>query len=329
MFRFIILLFLILLIRLAVFYNAPKSPSISFQTSPSAPQSATSSIRERISRSFNLVLGKDESALLLGIVIGSKGNFNKEFSSAFKKTGVAHVIAASGMNVSMVSSFLLTVSILLFRRQTALIFSGLAIIFYCALANFEPSIVRAGIMAIFAYGSGILGRQNTSLLALFFTAFLMVFISPGIIEDLGFQLSFLSTAGIILLSPFFKGLSNFFLEDLKTTLSAQIATLPVIFFFFSTYSPISILVNLLVLWTVPPLMILGGFAAFVSIIAPVLSKPFLLLSIPLLIYFKSVVLNMSAFAFEYRFENFPWALIAGYYLILLSVILWGYKKTNN
>jgi competence protein ComEC len=119
---------------------------------------------------------------------------------------------------------------------------------------------------------------------------------------------------------------NGIFEDLRTTLAAQLATTPLLIFFFETYSPISIIANLLVLWTVPPLMIIGGVGAFVSLVVPTVSAPVLWLSIPLLSYFEYVTVLLSRFSSEIRIESAPWALVAGYYLIFLAVILSVYKQ---
>ena len=108
----------------------------------------------------------------------------------FQTTGVFHVIAASGMNVSMLSGFLLAVLGRILRRQIALIVSIVAICFYAVLAGLEPSIVRASIMAGIAFTALLLGRQGTALWSLILTALLMLLFNPFLFRDIGFQLSF-------------------------------------------------------------------------------------------------------------------------------------------
>src|SRR3989338_8937722 len=238
MFRILIILSLLLSVRALLFYSQDQT----FSNNQELRLPVIFETKEKIADTFNKILPSEESALLLGIVFGDKGNFDRGYFEAIRRTGVLHVIAASGMNVTMVAG---------------LIFASFAIVLYSALADFEESIVRAGIMAILAYGAGLFGRQNTSLFALFIAIFLMVFFDPRILIKAGFQLSVAATLGIILLDPVFKKLGkNIFFEDLRTTLSAQIATVPILLFYFSTYSPISIIANLLILWVVPPLMIL-------------------------------------------------------------------------
>ena len=328
MLRIIFILSLALLVRLFLFYTSNSALPIhttSFNQELKLP--IITSAKEKTSESFKKTLPADSADLLLGILFGEKGSFDKEYLDALRRTGVLHVIAASGMNVSMVAGVALPVLVLLLKRSQALIVSAILIIIYCAFADFEESIVRASIMAAFAFGAGLFGRQNTSLLALFFAVFTMVMWDPKIVESVGFQLSFAATSGIILLAPIFRKFgNNFLLEDLSTTMSAQIATVPILLFYFSTYSPISILANLLILWTVPPLMILGLIALPLSLIAEVFAVPILWIAFPLLVYFKEVILFLNKFATEFSTDSIPITMILGYYFIVLAGIAAAHKK---
>ncbi len=182
-------------------------------------------------------------------------------------------------------------------------------------------------MALFAFGAGVAGRQNSSFLALFFAAWLMIFWDPTVATSISFILSFAATLGIVLLDPIFKLtiLKQDVLEDFRTTLSAQISTTPILLFSFGTYAPISIVTNLLVLWTVPPLMVLGMIAAVLFWI-PILAAPFVYLCLPLLNYFWAVIDFFAARATPITIENIPWTLIVGYYLILGSAIIYFHKR---
>lgn len=324
--RFLAFLCLLLAIRLLVFYLfPPKIETIS--KTPLRETTIFTQIKDHIKSSYSQNLNPKDSALLMGIVFGDKSldyNSNKKFIS----TGVLHIVAASGMNVSMLTNFLLAFLLLFLRRQHALILTGLSILFYTALADFQPSIIRAAIMAYFALTAGALGRQNTGILTLFFAAFVMIFWDPAVLVSLSFILSFTATLGIILMDPILKQgvLRGSIFEDLRTTFSAQIATTPILLFFFGTYSPISILVNFLVLWTVPPLMILGGIAAILSFITPILAAPVVYLSLPLLTYFWAVVDYFARLSAPWQLKGIPWSLIIGYYLIVLAIVLVFNKK---
>lgn len=324
--RFITLLSILLIVRL-LFFNLfpPKIETIS----KNAFRETTifTQIRGHIKSSYAQNLSGQNADLLAGIVFGEK-DLDKSSNKKFIATGVLHVVAASGMNVSMLTSFLLAFLLLFFRRQYALLATAAAVLFYTALADFQPSIIRAAIMALFAIGAAIYGRQNTAILALLFAAFAMVFWDPGVLTSISFILSFTATLGIILFDPILKRgvFKSSFFEDFRTTLSAQIATTPILLFFFGTYSPISIVTNFLVLWTVPPLMILGMLAAILSFVTPILAAPFVYLCFPLLSYFWGVVEYFARASVPLEIKNTPWAVIVGYYLILGSGILWIRKN---
>ena len=328
MWRFIIFLSLILAVRLVFFYIFQDQSRL-IRTNPRTNITVIREVKDHFKSTYRSALNPKDADFLMGIVFGE--NLDSRSKEKFIQTGVLHVVAASGMNVSMLTSFLLGTLIIFLRRQYALLMTSIIVLFYVALADFQPSIVRAGIMGLFAFGAGLVGRQNTSILALFFTAFVMLFWDPRILTSISFILSFSATLGIILLDPILKRglLKHSFFEDFRTTISAQAATTPILMFFFGTYSPISIIVNFLVLWTVPPLMVLGGAAAVLSLVYKTLALPLIYLAAPLLSYFQSVVDFFAKDVVSIETNSIPWSIVAGYYLILLSGIMWIYKRRSE
>jgi competence protein ComEC len=105
----------------------------------------------------------------------------------------------------------------------------LGVLFYAFLAGFEPSIVRAAAMAIIAFGAALFRRQYFAFVSLFFTGYVMLFYRPSNIFDIGFQLSFLSTFGILGIKPLLPLQKYFLVEGVSTTLAAQLTTFPVLF----------------------------------------------------------------------------------------------------
>lgn len=283
-------------------------------------------IRQKIINLFQSSLQGDSSALMLGIVFGIKQGFSKNFVSELKIAGVMHVIAASGMNITMVSAFVFFLFSSFFKRQLAVFLSIFAVLFYASLAGFEPSIMRASIMGIIAFSSQILGRQQQGLYALFLTAAAMLFFFPQFLLDIGFQLSFAATLGILYIPKIFKNLQTPLSDDFLTTFSAQAATLPILLSNFGTYSIWSIVVNVLVLWTVPVLMILGGIAAISLFIFEPLSKLILYFCIPLLMYFQSIVDYFSKLPGSINLNILPWQFELSYYLFLASFLVVKLKK---
>ncbi|HSX40754.1 MAG TPA: ComEC/Rec2 family competence protein [Candidatus Saccharimonadales bacterium] len=287
--------------------------------------------RSRVIGLFAQTLPPQESSLLLGIVFGIKENMPADFTNSLRTTGVLHVIAASGMNVTMVAGFLTIIFGTLFKRQVGIVLSLFGLLFYAVLAGLEPSILRASVMAGFAFGAQLLGRQTLSVFFLFLTGFVLLVYRPDLVFDVGFQLSFLSTAGILLVKPIVDRLKSFrafrFIgDDIATTTAAQIATLPIMFATFGQYGLVSILVNALVLWTIPILMVLGGVGALVGLVFGGLGKIFLLLSLPFLIFFEKVVTFFGEKGFVLSVANLPGAIIFAYYLFIVAIVLYRKEK---
>lgn len=291
-------------------------------------RSFISQLRKQVIEFFSNTLDRNNSALMLGIVFGIKQDFSPNFASNIQKTGLLHVIAASGMNITMVGGFFSAFLAFFLRRRLAAILTIGLLCFYALLAGLEPSIIRAAIMGILVFTAQILGRQSTSFVALFLAGFAMIMVDPSLILDTGFQLSFMATFGLVFFRPIIYGISRLkpiieksaLGEDLLTTITAQIFTLPILLLSFSNYSPASIISNMLVLWTVPILMIIGGLGVVISFVLEPLGKLIIILSLPLLSFFISVVNFVGQRATVFTLQNVPSSIVVGYYLILISFV---------
>jgi competence protein ComEC len=245
-----------------------------------------------------------------------------------------HVVAASGMNITMLGGFLSVGLVLFLRRQTAIYLTVLGIVIYAVLAGMEPSIVRAAIMGILVFLAQLTGRQSSSFIVLFLAGFIMLMRSPSLIFDIGFQLSFLATFGLIFLRPVFTLIPRIkklvkrtvIGEDLITTLTAQIMTLPILLFNFGNYSLISIPVNAITLWTVPFLMIIGGVSAILGLFIEPLGRLILYFSIPLLFYFTKIVEVFGSFPGQLQVKSLPIIFILGYYLLVFALVIFIRNK---
>lgn len=283
-------------------------------------------IRQRIEDTVLTTIPEKEGGLMLGIILGIRDKIGNDFYSQLKNAGVLHIIAASGENVSITASLLLLLFDKIVKRRLALLFTALGVVFYAFLAGFDPSIVRAAIMALITFGALSLGRQTKGLYALLSTAFIMIFVTPSMLEDVSFQLSFLSTFGILVIKPlldrvFSLRFLSILKEDITTTISAQIATLPVMLAVFGSYSLVTIPVNFLLLWTVPFLMIFGGIGALVSLVLPVVARIFILVSYPFLSYFTTVISVSTRINYSFAVDSLPISIIIGYYLILIAIVI--------
>lgn len=294
------------------------------------------SLRSEAKKLYESTLPPVSSSLLLGIVLGGKHGMPEEFHENLQTVGVLHVIAASGMNVSFVAAFLVAGLGRFFRRPVALFTAVVGIGFYVIVAGFEPSIVRAAIMSTLAMVAAILGRQSIALITLFITGYCMLLVSPGLWEDRGFQLSFLSTLGILAVKPLLfpksglAGVGGFSVkEDIGTTTAAQIAALPILLGVFGNYGLLSIGVNALVLWTIPILMTLGSLAIIFGSIFEPLGKLYLFVSFPFLWFFEMVVTFFGGIGWVLTIPQISPAVWIGYYLLLTAWLFAKRKKVKE
>lgn len=220
-------------------------------------------LRERILGLFGKFLPEPHAALLKGIVLGTKSSLDSNFFEALRTTGTLHVVVASGANIAMFAGGLLGVLALGIGRGKAVWLALTAVWGYVFLVGWQPSIVRAGIMGSIAFLAQALGREFDAWRALFISAGGMLLLEPQWLFDVGFQLSFAATGGILAFSTRIHKLivliPGVIRENLAATLGAQIAVSPILFLSFGQISLIGPLVNALVLWTVPVIM-LGGMA---------------------------------------------------------------------
>lgn len=287
-------------------------------------------IRRRATSFFDENMPEISSKLLNGIVFGGNQGLPRNFLQDLRSSGVVHVIAASGMNVTFMAGALLYIFGAVFKRKIALTIAIFGIIFYAYLSGLEPSIIRASSMSILAFSASFFGRQNLSIVALFITAYIMLFLNPNTINDVGFQLSFLATLGILILKPLIKNKDkNFLIDDLGTTISAQATTLPILLSVFGSYGLLSIVVNGLVLWTVPILMILGSLAVLFSIVFEPIGKVFLFLALPILFFFEKTITFFGNLGWTLTLPPVSPMVWVGYYLIIIAIVIFLQKNIKR
>lgn len=315
-------------------YNTMFFPTI--EARPVDWLSPLAAFRKNLITIFSRSLSPASKSLLLGIVFGIRSTMPKDLAENLRTTGVIHITAASGMNVTMVAGAVFFLLAGFLRRQIAIVIGVLFVWSYALLAGFEPSILRASIMSSFAFGASLLGRQNTGILVLVMTATLMLFITPALLTDAGFLLSCFSTLGIMLFGQVLGGgqylvdplqkneagsLFGGLRQDIQTTIAAQAGAMPILFAYFGQYNLLSIIVNALILWTIPILMILGAFAALLGLIFQPLAVAVLYMCLPLLFFIEYVVTFFARYPVFVQFENISIFFVIGYYCLFLAVFL--------
>lgn len=249
-------------------------------------------LREKFESVINRSLPEPQASLLSGIVFGIERDYPYDFYQKLRQAGVLHVIVASGYNVLVVTGFFLSLAPLIGRRKIHPL-ALVGILIYAIMAGLNPPIVRAAILGgvgIIAQG---LGRQAHSLYWLSLTALLMLLVNPLLYKSVSFQLSFLASAGVLVVNPWLIGklsvIPNILRESFSTTLAVQMLTWPILWLNFHQFNPLALFANTLVLETIPIIMGLGMALTAVGLFSSFLSGMIALPVWLLLEYFVKIV----------------------------------------
>jgi competence protein ComEC len=244
-------------------------------------------LRNRLFQTLAKVLPEPQASLAQGIILGIRYTIPTSIKDDFVRTGTAHILAISGVNLSIVAGMLLSIGIWLFgRRRYIYIWLALGIIWlYTVLTGMNPPVVRGAIMASLFLTAELVGRQRTAITSLAFAAAIMVGINPQILWDASFQLSFLAMAGLIFLAPPFQtlgrkavnaamgeegigvSLANVTTDSFSVTLAATIAVWPVIAHYFGIISFAGPLATFLALPALTGIIATGALAGLIGLFA--------------------------------------------------------------
>jgi competence protein ComEC len=216
----------------------------------------------------------DAGGLVAGMVLGSKGAISQELYNVMQRTGMLHVVVASGFNVMLVAGLLTQMWVRVVRRQVAVALAIVGIWLYVLVVGGEAPVVRAGLMGTFAYLAVIFGRLKQVHVLFIYALLVMVWWRPDWVWDVGWQLSVVATAGLLWVEPLLRrptdvrfkiyDLRNLFDwpvvgASLRTSVAAQVMVWPIISYNFGELSLSSLVVNGLTLWMVP-IITVGGMA---------------------------------------------------------------------
>ncbi len=250
-------------------------------------------LRRSIVSFYQRSLPPRHAALVSGMVLGSREGMSQVFWEQLVDAGVVHVVVASGTNVVLVGGFFVNVLIIFVSRKKAVVLAMLCIWFYTLFSGFDAPLVRAAIMGTIVFTAQVLGRLSSAIRALIISVFIMLLIKPMWIRDVGFVMSFAATASLMLfeskISRLIFRVPKIIRNDLSTTLAAQIGVLPILMFVFGRVSFVAPITNTLILWTVVPIMIVGGLAGLLSMVYEPLAAFVLLFAYPLTNWFVFIV----------------------------------------
>lgn len=294
-------------------------------------------LRQRGVETLYRIYPAREASLLAGILLGDESGISEKVKLAFNDTSTRHIIAISGFNISIIAGlFLALFGRWLGARRGAWV-AGIGIALYTILVGADATVVRAAIMGILAMVALQTGRQSFALNTLGFSAALMALVNPLVLWDIGFQLSFAATLGLVLYSEPLrmrvdlwldahlqadsaKRLSRLINDYLLLTLAAQITTLPILLYYFHRLSLLSLPANLLILPAQPALMIFGGLSVLAGIIFLPLGQLIGFISWALAAYTMRIVEFFAGLPWASQIlDSFPFSLVLIYFIALTAI----------
>lgn len=273
---------------------------------------------------LELVIPEPEVALGEGLILGTKQALGEELETAFRRAGIIHIVVLSGYNIMLVVTFVMYVLGWFLPERARLIAGGISIILFALLVGLGASVVRASIMAVIALFALALGRRYAVLRALCVAGVLMLLVNPLLlVSDVGFQLSFMATLGLILVAPQFEvilaGRRGWFsIKDFMiATLATQVAVLPLLLYHIGEFSVVAVFVNILVL-PIVSLAMLGTFlTGIVALMSLPLALPCAMVTYGLLTYIIVIATFFAGLPFAaLTVPEFPFIVVVLMYLIL-------------
>lgn len=200
---------------------------------------------------------KDDCALVVeAIITGNKSNLQRKIKNAFAASGISHLLAVSGLHLTLLVMYAGGI----FKKEDYItirfvkpVFSIVLTLLAMVVTGLGYSVIRAGIMLILMNLAKILGREKNSINSLMIAAAVIIFANPYAVFDVGLELSFFATLGILIYSErinkFVKPYLHFgFISStLSTTLAAQIFTMPLIVIYYNNIALYSVIANIIVI----------------------------------------------------------------------------------
>lgn len=292
-------------------------------------------MRDWFAEGIKRAIPEPQSSLSVGYLVGQKNALPEVLSEQLKVVGLTHAIVASGYNLTILVGFARR-SLMRFSKYLATLIAGLLIISFVLVTGLSPSMSRAGLVSIIGLITWYYGRSTNPVVLLLVAATATAVWQPAFVwGDIGWYLSFTAFAGVIVLAPLLKryffgrsGKLGMIRQTLLDTMSAQLLTMPIIFYAFGQYSTYALVANILVLPLVPLAMLLTFIAGVGGLAVPGFAELFgwparLVLSSN--IFVVAWVAGLPGASGEIKFGIT--ALIVSY-VLLLAALVYLWRKTD-
>lgn len=227
--------------------------------------------REIINSKIDNMLPIREGGILKAMITGEKNYIDDYYTDIFEKAGISHILAVSGLHMSVVSGFIYFIfyKIMKLRKRTASIITIPFIILFTVFCGCTPSVVRACIMTIIILFGNVIREESDLLNSVGIAALIILLVSPKSLYSIGFQLSFLAITGVgagIELSNKFDNINKIVKSVLFVSMGAYIMTVPLCIYYFYGVSVVGIILNIVIIPIAGFIVILGMIAVALSFI---------------------------------------------------------------
>ena len=236
-------------------------------------------VRQHYARRMAEVMPREDAAAIFAMLFGGYNGIRPELVEAFTVTGIVHILSVSGSHISLLAAVAAGLGALLhLPRKLTAVLVVLVIALYSMLAGCVPPVLRAAIMGGLTFIALAFERERDGRRLLLLTGLFMLLWSPLLLFHISFQLSFAATAGLLFLAPTYqRWLDRLHLPravslGLAVTISAQLATLPFLAWYFNQLSLSSLIANLVVVPIMEFMIVLGLLGGILAAIVPFLGK---------------------------------------------------------
>ncbi|MBR3050671.1 MAG: ComEC/Rec2 family competence protein, partial [Selenomonadaceae bacterium] len=236
-------------------------------------------IRQHYRESMAGVMSQEDAAAIFAMLFGGYAGLNPELVEDFQTTGIVHILSVSGSHMSMLAMATAWLCLLLKFPRGLTFAVGLFIIgTYAILSGILPQVLRSATMGILIFFAKTLDSEAEGARLLTLTALAMLINQPLLLFDVSFQLSFSATAGLMYLSEDLRNamerLPKFFAEPASMTIAAQVASLPVIVWYFNQISLSSVLANVFVMPLLEVVIVGGLLGGIIAAVIPIAGRIF-------------------------------------------------------
>ena len=283
-------------------------------------------IRKRIKENFNNYFSKNNSSVLIAMLLGDKSDIDDETIELFKDSSLIHILCVSGAHITLLISFIFVITSKL-GRNIKYILSLIVLALFMCIIGFSASAARACLMGCMLIISKLVFRKNDTFNSISISLLIILIFNPFSVFDIGLMLTYSGTLGIVLFAKVLDKMFNnsskiksYIVRTLIVSVSAQIGLLPIIAFNFYSIYPFFFLSSLIATPIFSFIVILGFLFLIFSFMLPAFCNLIKILLMIFTILLTSIAKTVSLLPFAKIYIIRPSILIIVIYYMILCFI---------